>query len=221
MKVSKLEGTTHSESEAGRELVYVDEFKQLINDNPGVISSFLKFDDIVKEKNKNHNLKNGEIFEEGNLRLTTVDRSKEVEVGRPAFYYKAEIGDESFFIKSIPGNYYKPDESMGAEEFQSIQKAKELLEGEEDVDVIDFQLGYEDKNGHTYFVSKWVEGVNINGYIEDQVKSNAERNRLVSKVLRILRLLDDSYYDVGRGNMMYDPVNKKIIVFDIFLTNKK
>ena len=40
MKTTRAEGLTYSESEGGRELVYADEFKRLIHDNPGAISSF-------------------------------------------------------------------------------------------------------------------------------------------------------------------------------------
>jgi len=213
MEKSRTENVTHIESESGRELACVDEFKQVIHENPGLVASFLKFDDIAKNKFKEINLKPGYIFEEGNLKLTVVYFS-----GNEFFYYNAEVGGENFFIKSFPGYHESPGESKGVEEFKSIQEAKKALVGVEGVDVVDFQFGYEDKKGHTYFVSKWADGVLLLDYLRNlkSIGELKEKEELEKKIDNI-RVRLQNFYDVRSNNMLFNPQTKKIIIFDIHL----
>jgi hypothetical protein len=212
MKTSSAEGLTHSESESGRELIYADEFKRLIHENPGVIASFLKFDETAKEKNDNNWLYEGEVFVENDLRLTVISRDHKPD-GNTYFYYKAEIGEETFFVKSVPGHYAYPNESGGVAETNSLEAAKKALNGMSGVEVVDYKLGYEDKNGHSYFVSKWVEGAIIAKYM--RLVNPEVAGALRQRVFKIIQLLENSHYDVNDCNMMYDPIRDVITIFDI------
>ena len=87
----------------------------------------------------------------------------------------------------------------------------------DDVDVIDFQLGYQDEDRRTYFVSKWEDGVNFGDYMTDlsNRKMFAERDKLVERFDQIYDTLGDKFIDKNYYNMLYSPKTDKLIVFDI------
>ncbi len=223
---SHSEGINHSES-SKHELIYTDEFKQLIRENPKILTSFSKINDTLKSKK----VEEGEILEDGNLQITVfgyVDWGEHATWHRDGYYLKAEFAGEEFFVKTIPGYRHYAEEGGGVEEFQSAQKARELLEGQSDIEVIDFQLGYQDKKSETsYFVSKWVNAIKLEDYIR-KIKSDdatpeekAELPEILEKTKRLRELLKgEGFWDIeGNQNILYDPSSKKIIVFDIHSVN--
>ncbi|MDD5068184.1 MAG: hypothetical protein PHS53_03810 [Candidatus Pacebacteria bacterium] len=226
---------SHSKSESGRELVYANEFKQLIHENPGIIASFRKLEKEAEEKYKSTELKYGDSLEDAGLRLTAIWRRdlhpgqinvwKHPLVEKSDMYFKAEIGSHAFFIKRTPG---LEEDMGGVQEFFSMQRAKEKLKDFPGVEVVDFQLGYQDNNNVTYFVSKWTDGIRLDRYLESLIERakteidsetrsqmNTEFETLEKTSVSLRRLLEDDFWDVQECNMLFNSQSKKITVFDI------
>lgn len=180
----KSEGINYIDS-GRRELTYTEEFKKLIHDNPGVLSSFHKINDILKSKKA----EDGEVIEEQGLKITVIGSVEWDAFGawqRKGYYLKAEFAGNEFFVKTVPGYYKRATEGGGVEEFQSMQKARELLDGQSDIEVIDFQLGYQDTDCNvSYFVSKWVNAIGLNDYLEKLKSENTIQSK--KEMLEILR----------------------------------
>jgi hypothetical protein len=210
-----------------RELIYSDEFKKLINENPDALKNFLEIEKEIKSKMDAGSLKPGEIFERSDVIVEIMSGVRLYEpLKRPGYYLKVGLAGQRFFVKRV-GGYFKHKLGYGAKEFLSTQKVKELLLGIENVEVVDFQLGYQDpKRDVTYFVSKWIDCVVLCDHIieirREIMKSDDEdlkkeyRNILVT--IEIIRQkLEELFHDFGTTNMLYDSKNKKIIVYDLHL----
>jgi hypothetical protein len=235
----QLSNDDPSKPESGRDLVYVEEFKQLIREHPGIIKSFLKLDKEIKERKDSGKLSIGDTFRDGYLSITIIDKLGKDKKSNPkvirAYYMKVEIGNETFFIKSIPGYQHNEGMSGGAKEFVSLEETKRLLEGISGVEVIDFQLGYEHKNGYglgyeytdddrTYFVSKWRNGTRLDMYLFDLKEkifldqdSESKYKNLLKRVEEIKTKLGDKFLEINTANMLYDKEADKIIVYDTHL----
>jgi hypothetical protein len=205
------------------QLEYTGEFKELIHENPDAIPTFL----ILEKKALKELSENGkylERFEEDGVALTLNDS-----LGKRM---KVEFGGQAFFVKSRPGYYRDPEGSSGAAEFSSAEAAREMLEEIEGVEVVNSQLGYQNSDGTTYFVSKWIEGVRLQdqleklmilGYSENTDEAAAAeelRTDLRKRMTIIQDLLKKYFHDVEIYNMMYDPKTKNIVVFDIHRKTK-
>jgi hypothetical protein len=152
------------------------------------------------------------VFESEGVKISIVQKSHKTEQTLGS-YFKVETGKDIFFVKTLPGYHLA---GLGANEMSSLIKAKKLLEGLEGVEVVDFQLGYEDRNGTTYFVSKWEDGVPLDNYFESLHKNDSEvknsdlYRRYIDIVLRL-----GKFADVEEHNIFYNPQTDKLIVFDV------
>jgi hypothetical protein len=86
--------------------------------------------------------------------------------------------------------------------------------------VIDFQLGYKDQDGKTYFVSKWLDLPTVYDYVygDDVSEEESEsREKIIDKYDEIEHILKQyNFQDVHIGNMLYDENSNKIYIYDIF-----
>ena len=208
-----------------RKLGYAQEFKDWIKQNPGIIKRFLKA------------LNSGEIskafsankpFQIGDITITSAELYFRIRGSR----IKLKLGDKTFFIKIEKKISKHSKYQHGYEEFLSTQKAIELLEEIPNVEVCDFQLGYQDDK-FSIFVSSWIDFLRLDVYI-DQLKIKAAKSEpgaeeelktLITTLKKICQILEPSvleknrkterYIDVREGNMFYDPQTKKIILFDL------
>lgn len=219
-----MESIQHIAENENKRLIYSEEFKSLIKNNPGLIKSFRNFERLLIEKRGNEDLFFDSVFEEGDMRITVIDKHRRNQTVIPGSYLKVEIKSEIFFVKR-KGGFWDRDEGLGFNEFNSLIKAREVLKDIEGVEVVDFQLGYQDEEKRiSYFVSKWIDGASMDdyiaglrikntGYFEDK-NIEAQISSLYSRVNKIISKLQ-SFYDVGIDNMLYDPVSDKILIFDI------
>lgn len=135
-----------------------------------------------------------------------------------AFYYKFDIPENSFFVKRIPAalNY---ETGGGTGELYDTQEAKNLLAGLENVEIVDYVLGY-DGTKYKYFVSKWNPNFESTlAYLEDikeKGKQPTEQElKLLERIKNIQKILGIKYWDTNPHNMSYDPRTGKIYLFDL------
>jgi len=139
MEKNKLENSNQIISNE-KHLIYTDEFKDFIKENPGVIKSV-----HLALKGKDINLNFKEI---NGVKITKIELST-IPV------YKIEKNNQAFFVKIN----HLPNQALGEkgfDEFKSTEQAKELIKDLPWVDVAEYQLGYKDDK-YAYYVSKWNE----------------------------------------------------------------
>jgi hypothetical protein len=210
--------TSNQDEVVHRQLIYTDEFKQLISEHPGIIASFMRLEKTIRSVRSEGELKFDDVFEDDEIKITII--GKKVANGSSvssdeSIYYKVEFGDNKIFVKSVPGYF---NHGLGYNEFIGIQKAIELLRGIKGVTVVDFKLGYQDTSGTTYFVSRWENHLMLLDYYR-QLSSydRQEKETIINKRLdQISTILEEHYYDFAYNNILYDPVEDKIIIFDIY-----
>lgn len=193
---------------ANRRLAYTEDFKKIISENPGVLKSFR----IIEEKLFEGKLEVGDIFIEGELKVTIISyegRDYHPGAHNRKKHLKVEIGSDKFFVKYLPGYFEK---GLGFDEFNSLQKVKELLRDFENVEVIDFQLGYQDNKGSTYFVSKWLDYVRLMDY---RTQDKLEKAYIYNLMSKLHEVLDVDFNDFGSNNVLYSPIEQKFFIFDI------
>ena len=195
-------------SEPGLE--YASEFKELIRQHPGAIATFRKLETEAREKLKTEGVWDY-VFEENGVNLKLLDSL--------GSYFKVEMDGHAFFVKRTKGFYEAIGvKSEGVDEYRSAQEAQHALEGIKNVEVIDFQLGYQDGKGGTYFVSKWLDYPKLNRYLATLTsKEDLElKTRLEQRIRNIITHLQQKWFvDAWDQNMLYDPLTDKIIVFDV------
>lgn len=200
--------------EPKRALEYVDEFKEIIREHPGIMRTFKS---LEKQADKSL-MENGQweqSFEEDGVTIKLLDS-----LGK---YVKADIEGNSYFIKREKGHYSKTIPSYGADEFRSTNLLKKMVENEPDVETVDFQLGYQDDEGTTYFISKWVYAPRMREYLlqlsaaseEGDEEARKLREALVKRVSTLDTFLkEQGFVDISENNMFYEPETGKIMLFD-------
>ncbi|MFA7193990.1 MAG: hypothetical protein WC087_03685 [Candidatus Paceibacterota bacterium] len=200
-----------------RQIKYTPEFKDIIAENPGALKIFLKLEEEIAAHT---DLREEKVFEDGDVKITPLyDEVRASGYGdnKANSYLKVEIGDEAFFVKTIPGHNQYKDESGGVREFKNSKYVKEILRWVQGVEVVESQLGYEDKEKDvTYFVSKWMDLPRLNKVL-NETRSLEMKDSLNNRVEIIQRRLNENnMMDVEPYNMFYDEKTDTIYVFDIF-----
>ena len=207
-----------------RALAYVKSFQDILVKHPRLINIFRHLEKRMKEKIYADQASVGSSLEDQGVKITVIDKDPPL-IKPPGSYFKVEVEGEAFFVKTVSGFY---DQGDGVWELNSLNKAKNLLRNMKDVEVVDFQLGYQDKDS-TYFVSRWEEGVVLDEYLEklqsikktskdEKMAQNATKElvELKKRYDKIVLLLRDAFTDVHEHNMLYNPQTKKLKIFDIF-----
>lgn len=200
-----------------KKFIYDTEFKEWINKNPGIIKSFKEF---LKQfySTPDGDLHAGLVFQVNDLRVELLKRSNR-EGGLNLFStFKITVDGISFFVKAEK----EQDVSQGFEEFRSTRIAKGILQNIPWVEVIESQLGYQDSEGRSYFVSKWRDLKTVQEVLLSGEAGADEHFDLRNKISEIRRLLSKlEFFDVDKKNMFYDPATKKIILYDLDSLDQK
>jgi hypothetical protein len=101
----------------------------------------------------------------------------------------------------------------GHKSMTSFEEAKRRIENSEDVRLINYQLGYTDKQGNDYFLAKWEELPLMQDYLNQDL-TDAEREEIADKLGWVYDTFED-YKDVTTANMFYDPNTKQVVLFDL------
>jgi len=195
----------HQHETGNKQLAYTSEFKEFIHQNPGAVRSFEAIINRVNGSDANR----GDVFQEGDIKATVVTLRSTIR--EEYYFFKVEIGDKKFFVKCEKGSGLR-----GYEEFSSSAEARELLKDMQDVEVVDFQLGYQDAHGNSYFVSRWQDLPTLVEYLDELNSSrrDSEAAELYTKVKAIREVLP-SFSDIAVWNMFYDAAKKKFYLFDL------
>lgn len=204
-----------------RELEYVDEFKEVVHSHPGIIDLFKR----IREKSKQE-IPNDGFWEENDIIVTPIDYKGEFLLDESGGdYFKVKVDNNDYFVKCKRGYHRGKIGSGGVDEANSLNLAREMIKGIANVDVVDFQLGYQDEKTQTsYFVSKWMGGVNLSHFLgrkdadipADEIDAWPKlKKELRDRTYAIYKAIGENFRDVANNNMMYDPVSGKITIFDI------
>ena len=208
-----------------RKLSYTASFKEVVARYPKLFGIFQDLEKRMKDRIQAGQLSVGDFLEDEGVKVTLIEKPQIANKQPLGSYLKVEVNGEAFFVKTVPGFY---SEGAGTKELVSLKKAKKLLKDLKDVEVVDFQLGYQDNKGTTYFVSKWEDGIVLENYLQEleirigqagDVKLahdiTVEQGRLMARFEEIHLLLEDRFSDVSEGNIFYNPKTQKLTVFDV------
>jgi hypothetical protein len=202
-----------------KQLAYTGEAKDFIHNNPEVIRKIL---DLIKNVNQEPRL--GARVEDGDISVEMI-RGWDTQPR-----YKIQVGSKLFFLK-IREISEEAEDQGGFYEAMDTREAETLLTGIEGIEVSRYQLGYTDRK-KKYFVSEWFGShvLGIREYLGENYPSapshgsledsrDPEKERVQAIIREVIPILSqNNYWDIGIDNMVYDPVSKKVIVFDL---NKK
>lgn len=202
-------GNIKSAETSRKSLAYTKEFKSILILNKDRIKDFLQLAGKIK------NVEQGQIF--GDSRFNVVL----VRVASGNRFFKVNADGKIYFVKEtlkenlIPGG--------GTKELLSSGEVSRILQanGINWARVTFYKLGFENKN-KAYFVSSWDDSLskNFDYWISPSEVSGIsaeEKEEIKSKAERLIKLLGSlGFFDVGYNNMSYDPVTKKIILFDLY-----
>lgn len=182
-----------------KRLVYTETMKETVREHPGLVKNAQKLIDELLEDEKQPTADDGEVH---------VERVGGGSV--PAF--KVSQGDLELFVKVE--NVFKGH--GGSKEFHSSHVAAELLKDIPEIEVIEGQLGYSDKN-HEYFVAPFKKDVvtflsltKTNAHLITE----AEREHLVL-LLRLINTRLKDFSDLSPANLFFDLKTRKILIFDL------
>lgn len=198
-----------------RALTYSPDFKEWVKNHPGFLLKAEKLiEDFVAGKLPNTD---GDIVSEGDIKI--------VHKKQPySDIFEVTIGEDKFFVKRDSGKRLK-DQLIksfrvgGTNEYADSLTARLGLKDDPDIEVIDFQLGYnnnDEENPIKYFVSRWEDLKTCSEYIEEGNLSDEVKSELVRKIEKAQRLFRE-YQDIRPENMFYNPITKKIVMFDLNL----
>jgi len=177
---------------------YSGEFKKMIHERPGLIELFQSL------TNKLVNV--GDEVSEGDVAIRLFDIRGLTIPGKDLKktpYFKVNIGDKSFFVKSCPG----------IKELKDTIKAKDNLANVIGVKVVDAHYGFSDKNGTGYFVSEWVDLPTLEA--AHKRIPEAQFKQIEARVEAVKTILGPAYFDTRIGNAFYDEKNDQIVLFDL------
>ncbi len=125
-----------------------------------------------------------------------------------SFFLKAELTERLNYVVG----------TKGADEYKSTLMAKELVKDIPLVEVVEPLLGYQG-TGKSFFVSKWQNLPRVKDYLMKLSKvneslENTEFAELDARVNQIKAALSN-FEDVDDYNMLYDPVTKRIVIYDL------
>lgn len=200
-----------------KSLAYNKELKSHFENNPNLIKTFFelvkKINSMPIEEGASFR-KKGFTQESNGIKVTCED----IRRGN----YTVEIDDTKYFVK-----YLDNDKEMGGyNEFISSAEAQARLKDLDWVEVIDFKLGYKDVEGRKVFVSEWKDLPVLESYMRgkgisldtplDEIEDSLieERKDIEQKLVALDEALED-YYDVQPANMLYNPENGHITLFDL------
>ena len=209
MKVTGPEGSIQIENQ-NRALSYRTEFKHWVKENPGVIARVVKL--IEKILSNNLEVTENRLVDE-NIHI--------IHKKQPySDIFEVTIGQDKFFIKRDEERLRNTSSVYrvgGQKEYTDSLIAKIDLGDDPDIEIIDFQLGYSDKNKKrpiNYFVSKWKDLKTVSQCLDDPDSSVEEKEEIIRKVSRA-KWLFQIYQDIKTDNMFYNPVTRKIVMFDL------
>ena len=189
-----------------RKLAYKPEFRDVLVDFRGAIPAVHDiFARAFKERGER-----GKVYTSGNVTLTIVKNASTCLAG------KVEIGGHAFLVKTIP--LLKKPNSAGFDELQATREAKELIKDIPGVRIAEFQLGYQDADRVSYYVSKWEGFPRLDQCLAHQDFNTPSSHMLVDLMGRarmIKEKLSPRYQDVELYNMLYDEAKNEIILFDL------
>lgn len=213
-----------------RHLDYADRFKTVIHENPGAIASYLRIHDEMLRRLEMGELRYGDELADGEVKVNVINvkgkESHKLALNRMRTYERAKIGDDNFFVKSKAAFHGM---GLGAEEFESCQKAKEVVKDMHDVEIIEYELGYQDSMKRTFFVSRWLDFPRLDIYFREKFERNiitgpsiwrkkeeTEDAILENRYNEVVRIMAyKGFDDCYSHNMLYDPIEKKFYLFDI------
>ena len=189
-----------------KELVYTKEFKESLAFDKNIFQKFIE----IEEKMNNDDLDK----ELGDKNLKIVLTAK---FGFRK-YFKVTVNNKDYFVKEVPEADF--ESGGGPKEALNLTEIKKILEETHYSDwaeVSSFEFSYQDE-GKRYFVARWDERLKktllywlspgkLNG------KEHLRVGFLRGKLREVLR--SKGFRDLSDFNLSYDPVTKKIIIFDI------
>lgn len=184
-------------------LSYSPEFKNWLKQHPRAMSQVA---DLIEKIIYNKEKDTGYELTEGDIKVIYSERPY-------SDIFEVTVGNDKFFVKRDSSR--KVSSTGGQFEYNSSMLAKERLNNYPDIETINFQLGYTNKDSNiAYFVSKWEDLESVEDYLSRSDLKSEERKEIKEKLCRIMEIFPD-FSDVKKYNMFYDPNTKKIKMFDL------
>lgn len=203
------------ETKPRRELLYTQEFKQLIREHPGSLKTVIHSMNVLSENQEPNK--------------TVTENGVSVTLQRIKYHgmelYDVEVGGERLFVKRLPRD--ASFQQGGPLEYQHTGRITEIVKDIPWAEVVSQQVAYSD-NKYNYFVSKWNNHalLSVDQYIRrlsDQIHENQgdvealkqERFNVYNKIDILRGRLGDMVRDWHPQDMGYDPQTEHVILFDL------
>lgn len=178
-----------------RSLIYSPELKSSIEKHPRITKQVLKLIESIETQPV------GTDAEEDGIKVT---------------YFQKRNWSTNFKVEAMGQTYHLKKElgrGTGHKSMTSFEEAERRIENRKDVRLINYQLGYTDKQGNDYFLAKWEEIPLMRDYLNQDL-SDSEREEIADKLGWVYDTFED-YKDVTTANMFYDPNTKQVVLFDL------
>ena len=209
----------HAVENPNKKLVYTKEVKDFVAANPNVLRTALE---LVQQVNQE--FKSGARAEQEGVSV----EMKSSWPSQPT--YQVVVGDKTFFLK-IRDNDENAEGQGGYDEVIDTHEAEGLFDGVKNIEITKYKLGFTDKN-KKYYVSEWIDSPEIlelddflaGGYVRKREAMeeyeydsfSKEKEHVLTTVRTAVGILSQNgYWDIGKNNMVYDPLQKKVILFDL------
>jgi len=202
----------HDTTSNTRELSYSKNFKEIISRNPHAISIVLKLINQIQDQFQSDQplypdrMNEVPSYEDRGIRVTLSPVRM-----HPADFFRVDIEDKSFFVKKKG-----PKSGGGTHEMKSLRSVADKIKEIKGVKVVTYKLGYSDKFGNHYFVSEWLNYPRLKEYIE-KLDDSQKSHDLQSRIVELESKLNKEFIDVASYNMLYNPTDDTIYLFDIDL----
>lgn len=191
-----------------KSLVYNQEISHLLTKKNR--EDFLELIKLAKTKN-------GKTAEKDGNKIVLIGLNPTQGRGGSSHYYRASMDENDYFIKEVSVKQLK-DYGGGAGEIRAMIKAKELLKDFPDVEIMDYQLGYQG-NRKTFLIAKYNQVLETNmGEYLDSLEDNKELEKMLllkHRVEEIAKILRPYFFEIKYQNMAYDEKTDKVIIFDL------
>ncbi|MBI4272999.1 hypothetical protein HY621_04065 [Candidatus Uhrbacteria bacterium] len=189
-----------------KKLIFRESFKKTLSEQKGSIHIIRKLLRALKDAPP------GMFAKDATIALTVEQHTERSDI------YLLLIGDHRFYLKIQKQNIDRPFDDFGYSLVKNMEAVKKCIKEFPWARVIEFELGYTDKEKNNYYIAEWIPNLIP---LEDFMKGDDFLSLPVEKRIeiksRILFLMDKlrNFRDVQRKNIYCDPKNGDFIIFDL------
>jgi hypothetical protein len=198
--------TLHHRSSGKKSIIFTEEGKSIVRNNPGVIRDFL----IARKRI----LQGEDEVKTGHLTLERFKGNGNVH----SALYKARVAGKTLFIKEqregFQGESFRGYLDLAEPQIKSLHDARTKLQSIPGVEVANYHLAWTSGN-NSFLVTDFYKGEKIEWNSNENYYSQLTGKKIGERVKRVIEILRGNFLDGTVNNFMYIPTRDTIVVFDL------